>query len=148
MDETYDALVFEADATSVGTRLLMFGAAKTLYRLSIVFNAEGTGTRVTITGQAVQEVRDRIDEAAAKHGRSARPRHLHWGGGQAPRPYSSSRISAFLTANSSSESTPDSFSSPSFLSRSAGSSLAAGAGPAPDCWLAIAWHIAASAAPL
>ena len=67
VDEAYDALVFEADATSVGTRLLMFGTAKTLYRLSIVFNAEGTGTRLTLTGQAIEKVRDRIAEAAAEH---------------------------------------------------------------------------------
>jgi hypothetical protein len=46
----------------------MFGTAKTLYRLSIVFNPEGTGTRLTITGQAVEKVRDRIAEAAAEHG--------------------------------------------------------------------------------
>ena len=68
VDEAYDALVFEADATSIGTRLLMFGSAKTLYRLSIVFNPEGTGTRLTITGQAVEKVRARIAEAAAEHG--------------------------------------------------------------------------------
>ena len=68
VDEAYDALVFEADATSVGTRILMVGTAKTLYRLSIVFNPEGTGTRLTITGQAVEKVRDRIAEAAAEHG--------------------------------------------------------------------------------
>ena len=73
VDEAYDALVFEADATSIGTRLLMFGSAKTLYRLSIVFNPEGTGTRLTITGQAVEKVRDRIAEAAAEHGGPSGP---------------------------------------------------------------------------
>src|ERR1700704_3655413 len=73
VDEAYDALVFEADATSIGTRLLMFGTAKTLYRLSIVFNADGTGTRLTITGQAIEKVRNRIAEAAAEHGGPSGP---------------------------------------------------------------------------
>jgi hypothetical protein len=73
VEEAYDALVFEADATSIGTRLLMFGSAKTLYRLSIVFNPEGTGTRLTITGQAVEKVRARIAEAAAEHGGPSGP---------------------------------------------------------------------------
>ena len=73
VDEAYDALVFEADTTSIGTRLLMFGSAKTLYRLSIVFNPEGTGTRLTITGQAVEKVRARIAEAAAEHGGPSGP---------------------------------------------------------------------------
>ncbi len=68
VDESYDTLVFEADATSVGTRLLMFGAAKTLYRLMIKFESDGaTGTKLTLTGQAVEKVRDRIAEAAAEH---------------------------------------------------------------------------------
>ncbi len=69
VDESYDSLVFEADATSLGTRLLMFGSAKTLYRLMIKFESDGaSGTRLTITGQAVEKVRDRIAEAAAEHG--------------------------------------------------------------------------------
>lgn len=68
-DEAFDTLVFEADATSLGTRLLMFGSAKTLYRLMIKFESDGAaGTRLTITGQAIEKVRDRIAEAAAEHG--------------------------------------------------------------------------------
>ena len=68
-DEAFDTLVFEADATSLGTRLLMFGSAKTLYRLMIKFESDGaTGTKLTITGQAIEKVRDRIAEAAAEHG--------------------------------------------------------------------------------
>src|SRR2546430_9103114 len=74
VDESYDTLVFEADATSVGTRLLMFGSAKTLYRLMIKFESDGAaGTKLTLTGQAVEKVRDRIAEAAAEHGGPARP---------------------------------------------------------------------------
>lgn len=68
-DESYDTLVFEADATSVGTRVLMFGMAKTLYRLMIKFESDGgTGTKLTLTGQAVEKVRDRIAQAAAENG--------------------------------------------------------------------------------
>jgi hypothetical protein len=68
-DEAYDALVFEADTTSFGQRVLMFGMARTLYRLSINFESDGgTGTRVTIIGQASEPVRERIAEFAAEHG--------------------------------------------------------------------------------
>src|ERR1700716_3260933 len=68
-DGAFAPLVCEAAATSVGTRLLMFGSAKTLYRLMIKFESDGaTGTRLTITGQAIEKVRDRIAEAAAEHG--------------------------------------------------------------------------------
>ena len=69
VDEAYDALVFEADTTSFGQKVLMFGQAKTLYRLSIKFESDGgTGTKVTIIGQAPEKVRDRIAEASAEHG--------------------------------------------------------------------------------
>ena len=69
VDEAYDALVFEADATSFGQRLLMFGSARTLYRLSMNFESDGgSGTRVTIVGQATEPVRQRIEQAAAEHG--------------------------------------------------------------------------------
>jgi hypothetical protein len=69
VDEAYDGLVFEADVTSFGTRLLMFGSARTLYRLSVNFESDGgTGTRVTIIGQAPESVRERIEQAAAEHG--------------------------------------------------------------------------------
>jgi len=62
IDESYDTLVYEDDVTAKGTRLLMFGMATTLYRLSVTFrpgDAAG-GTHVTITGQAKDGVRDAI----------------------------------------------------------------------------------------
>jgi hypothetical protein len=74
VDESYDTLVFEADASSVGQKILFFGSAKTLYRLMIKFESDGaTGTRLTITGQAIEKVRDRIAEAAAQHGGPSGP---------------------------------------------------------------------------
>jgi hypothetical protein len=60
-DESYDSLVYEADVMSKGARLLMFGIAKTLYRLSVTFRPDGAyGTQVTITGQAKEDVRAAI----------------------------------------------------------------------------------------
>lgn len=60
-DESYDTLVYEADVTGKGTRLLMFGMATTLYRLSVTFKPDvGHATRVTVTGQAKDEVREAI----------------------------------------------------------------------------------------
>jgi hypothetical protein len=62
IDESYDTLVYEADVTGKGTRLLMFGMATTLYRLSVTFRPDDAagGTRVTITGQAKDPVREAI----------------------------------------------------------------------------------------
>jgi hypothetical protein len=74
VDEAYDTLVFEADASTVGQKILFFGSAKTLYRLMIKFESDGaTGTRLTLTGQATEKVRDRIAEAAAQHGGPSGP---------------------------------------------------------------------------
>jgi len=53
----------------LGTRLLMFGMAKTLYRLSVTFKPDPAfGTRVTVTGQAQDETREAIQRYAAEHG--------------------------------------------------------------------------------
>jgi hypothetical protein len=62
IDESYDTLVYEADVTAKGTRLLMFGMATTLYRLSVTFRPDvaAGGTHVTITGQAKDGVREAI----------------------------------------------------------------------------------------
>jgi hypothetical protein len=68
-DESYDTLVYEADVTGKGTRLLMFGMASTLYRLSVTFKPDATGaTHVTMTGQAKDEVREAILRYADEHG--------------------------------------------------------------------------------
>jgi hypothetical protein len=67
-DESYDTLVYEADVTGRGTRLLMFGMATTLYRLSVTFKPDaGSGTRVTMTGQAKADVREAILRYADEH---------------------------------------------------------------------------------
>ena len=68
-DESYDTLVYEADVTARATRLLMFGMATTLYRLSVTFKPDPAGgTRVTMVGQAKDEVREAILRYADEHG--------------------------------------------------------------------------------
>ncbi len=68
-DESYDTLVYEADVMGKGMRLLMFGMANTLYRLSVTFKPDpAVGTRVTVTGQAKDEVREAILRYADQHG--------------------------------------------------------------------------------
>ena len=68
-DESYDTLVYEADVTARTTRLLMFGMATTLYRLSVTFKPDASGgTRVTVTGQAKEDVREAILRFADEQG--------------------------------------------------------------------------------
>jgi hypothetical protein len=60
-DESYDTLVYEANVTTATMKVLMFGFAKTLYRLSVTFRPDGDGrTTVTLIGQAQQRVRDEL----------------------------------------------------------------------------------------
>lgn len=69
IDESYDTLVYEADVTAKGTRLLMFGMATTLYRLSVTFRPDAAiGTQVTITGQAKDRIREAILRYADERG--------------------------------------------------------------------------------
>lgn len=42
-DESYDTLVYEANVTTATMKVLMFGFAKTLYRLSVTFRPDGAG---------------------------------------------------------------------------------------------------------
>jgi hypothetical protein len=59
VDESYESLVFEADVTTRAQKLLMFGMASTLYRITITFRDDPTragATRVTILGQAPEQV--------------------------------------------------------------------------------------------
>jgi len=59
VDESYDTLVYEANVTTVATKIMMFGFAKTIYKLMVTFTpGEGTPTRVTLSGQAKEPVRD------------------------------------------------------------------------------------------
>jgi hypothetical protein len=68
-DESYDTLVYEADVTAKSMRVLMFGMATSLYRLSVTLKPDGVaGTRVTITGQAKEDVRQAILRYADERG--------------------------------------------------------------------------------
>jgi hypothetical protein len=58
-DDSYDTLVYEANVTSVGMKLAMFGFGKTLYTLAITFrDADDGTTRVTMIGNAMPKVRN------------------------------------------------------------------------------------------
>jgi hypothetical protein len=65
-DESYDTLVYEANATTTAEKIVMFGFAKTLYRLAVTFRPDGDGnTAVTMVGQAPQSLRDGLARLAA-----------------------------------------------------------------------------------
>lgn len=52
VDESYESLVYERDVMGRGMKLLMWGQARTLYRLTVTFRAaERFGTVVTLHGQ-------------------------------------------------------------------------------------------------
>lgn len=60
-DESYDTLVYRAHVMGVGMKILMWGMADRIYTLSINFAASDAGaTRVTMSGQAKEDVRDEI----------------------------------------------------------------------------------------
>ena len=68
-DESFDTLVYEADVTGKSMRLLMLGMATSLYRLSVTLKPGGVAaTRVTITGQAKEDVRQAILRYADERG--------------------------------------------------------------------------------
>ena len=65
-DESYETLVYEANVTTTAMKIVMFGFAKTLYRLAVTFRPDGDGnTAVTMVGQAPQNVRDGLARLAA-----------------------------------------------------------------------------------
>jgi hypothetical protein len=67
-DEAYETLVYEAQVMGAGMRILMWGQAKTLYRLMITFTDDATvGTRVMLNGQAKDDVRDQIGAYLRQH---------------------------------------------------------------------------------
>ncbi|MEX1006526.1 MAG: hypothetical protein WD271_01625 [Acidimicrobiia bacterium] len=60
-DESYDTLVYEANVTTTTMKIMMFGFAKTLYRLAVTFRPEGeVNTAVTMIGQAQRQVREEL----------------------------------------------------------------------------------------
>ncbi|MET0919660.1 MAG: hypothetical protein ABWY77_00500 [Acidimicrobiia bacterium] len=67
-DESYNGLVYEAQVMGVGMRILLWGMARTLYRLMITFQADDTaGTRVMLNGQAKEDVRDQMGAYLREH---------------------------------------------------------------------------------
>ena len=60
-DESYESIVYEAQVMGAGMRILMWGQAKTMYRITATFRPEGPGgTRLTLLGQAKEETRTAI----------------------------------------------------------------------------------------
>lgn len=69
VDESYESLVYQRDVMGRGMKLLMWGQAKTLYRVTVTFRADPVrGTRVTLTGQLPADARARADAWARGHG--------------------------------------------------------------------------------
>ena len=68
VDVSYEALVYEADVMGKGMKLLMWGMASTIYRVTATFRADGAGgTRLTLIGQARDEMRAAILGWAEAH---------------------------------------------------------------------------------
>jgi hypothetical protein len=60
-DESYESLVYEADVMGGGMRFLMWGQARTLYRITATFRDDGPfATRLTLVGQAQDGTREAI----------------------------------------------------------------------------------------
>lgn len=67
VDESYESLVYEANATTTFTKLSTWGFGKTVYKLVFTFRDAGDGrTAVTILGQAKEDVRTAIDQYVAE----------------------------------------------------------------------------------
>ncbi len=67
VDESYESLVYEANATTTYTKLVTWGFGKTVYKLVFTFRDAGAGnTAVTILGQAKEDVRTAINQYVAE----------------------------------------------------------------------------------
>jgi hypothetical protein len=66
VDESYESLVYEANVTTKYVKIVMFGFAKTLYRLSFTFRDVDGATRVTALGQAMEPTREALARYAAE----------------------------------------------------------------------------------
>jgi hypothetical protein len=71
-DESYESLAYEANVTTRYMKIVLFGFAKTLYRLAFTFRAEGVGggegdgtTHVTVIGQALETTRNALSAYVA-----------------------------------------------------------------------------------
>ena len=77
VDESYESLVYEANATTTFTKLFTWGFGKTVYRLVFTFRDVGDGTtKVTVIGQAKEDVRGRDRPVRAEASQVDRPQTL------------------------------------------------------------------------
>ena len=74
LDESYNGLSYRADVTPLWQRIVFLGLSNSYYPMSLRFEADGSGSQVTITGQAEQKVAAAIREDAAAHGGGVDPR--------------------------------------------------------------------------
>jgi hypothetical protein len=73
-DESYNGLSYRADVTPIWQRVVFLGMGNSYFTLSLVFGADGFGSRVTITGQAEDKTAAAIRQDAAAHGGGIDPR--------------------------------------------------------------------------
>ena len=74
VDESYNGLSYRADVTPIWQRVVFLGLGNSYYSLSLLFAADGFGSRVTITGQAEEKTAAAIRQDAAAHGGGVDPR--------------------------------------------------------------------------
>ena len=74
LDESYNGLSYRADVTPLWQRIVFLGLANSYYPLSLRFEPDGSGSLVTITGQAEGKVATAIREDATAHGGGVDPR--------------------------------------------------------------------------
>ncbi len=74
LDESYNGLSYRADVTPLWQRIVFLGLGNSYYPMSLRFEPAGSGSRVTITGQAEEKVAAAIREDAAAHGGGVDPR--------------------------------------------------------------------------
>jgi hypothetical protein len=74
LDESYNGLSYRADVTPLWQRIVFLGLGNSYYPLSLRFEPDGSGSRVTITGQAEEKIATAIREDAGAHGGGTDPR--------------------------------------------------------------------------
>ncbi len=75
IDESYNGLSYRADVTPIWQRIVFLGLGNSFYPLSVRFEPNGgSGSRVTITGQASEKTQAAIRAEAAAHGGGVDPR--------------------------------------------------------------------------
>lgn len=74
VDESYNGLSYRADVTPLWQRVVFLGTANSYYPLALRFEADGFGSKVTITGQVQEKTAAAIRQDAAVHGGGVDPR--------------------------------------------------------------------------